>query len=66
MKTVPEVSQDTGIPETTLRSAIGQGRLKATKIGRDWLIDETAPDYQLYINSYRQRPRIKKVKNREV
>lgn len=47
--TVPVAAARLGCSPRTLRKAIGERRLRATKVGRDWLI--TLPD----LNSYRFR-----------
>jgi len=40
MKTIAEVSKETGISVYTIHSWIRSGRIKATKIGRKWRISE--------------------------
>jgi excisionase family DNA binding protein len=36
--TVPEVAQRFGIHEDTVRAAIKRGEIRATRLGRQWLI----------------------------
>lgn len=48
-KTVTELSQETGIPEGTLRDAAQDKRLPARKSGDVWLIDTDDPAYSKYL-----------------
>lgn len=48
-KTIAELSQETGIPDTTLRDAAQDGRLPARKSGDTWLINTDNPAYGDYL-----------------
>ncbi len=40
MKTLKQAEQITGIKADNLRQRIARGTLKATKLGRDWFIED--------------------------
>jgi len=48
--TVTEVADVAEVPPRTVRRHLSTGRLKGTKVGRDWVIDEA--DAGVWINSY--------------
>ncbi len=38
-----EAAQRLGVSERRVRALAGEGRMRAKKIGRDWVIDDTMP-----------------------
>ena len=47
--TLAEAAEETGLSPSTLRVQIRNGRLKATKVGRDWLV--TRPALRAYLEN---------------
>ncbi len=54
--TLTEAAVASGLAPATLRGQIHNGRLKATKRGRDWLVDATALLHYLESRDARGRP----------
>jgi hypothetical protein len=58
MKTIPQLSEELGIPQTTLRSARSRNVFPSQAAGRDWLIDETSPEFAAWLEARPKQPRL--------
>lgn len=53
--TLSEVSKKFNIPVITLRKAAEDGRLPASKPGRDWLVNLDLPEVKQFLENYRPK-----------
>lgn len=59
MKTIPELSKEHALPQSTIRDARSRGVFPSQKIGRDWLIDEQSEQFVGWLAAREQQPRVK-------
>ena len=41
MRTIPQAAEDLGVSPQTLRLQARLGKLRATKVGREWLVNDS-------------------------
>jgi hypothetical protein len=58
MKTIPQLSQELDIPQTTLRDARSRNAFPSQQVGRDWQIDETSPQFAAWLEARPKQPRV--------
>ena len=59
LKTIPEVSREHTLPQSTLRDARSRGVFPSQKVGRDWLIDEQSEQFVAWLAARDRQPRVK-------
>jgi hypothetical protein len=59
MKTIPQLSEEFGVPPSTLRDARSRNAFPSQQAGRDWLIDETSPQFAAWLEARPRQPRVK-------
>lgn len=59
MKTIPQLSKELGVPQSTLRDARSRNAFPSQQVGRDWLIDETSELFAAWLEARPRQPRVK-------